>query len=378
MLTTEQQISEQIAKAKRILITFNRNWTGDVVASALALHAWLKAEGKEADIVAEKPAGSTPFSFLPGYALIKHSLDNVRRFIITLDISNAEVDQVEYRVEDRRLDFIISPKTGFFKHEDISSRLSGYRYDLIITLGAPDLESLGSVYDNDTEFFFETTIINVDRHPANESFGQINIVDVNAVAVTEILYGFMSKADAPRLDADIATCLLTGLIAETKSFKTTSVTPNSLKAASDLVARDARREEIINALYRSRQLNVLKLWGLVLTRLRDAANGRLVWSTVGGQDFLDTGTAPGNLHDVIDDLIISMPEAQLIVLLYEENDGTRAIVHSVKNLDALDLTLPYKGEGTKSLALATLDRSLADAANNLIPYLEERIMKIGQ
>lgn len=378
MLTTDQQISEQIAKAKRILITFNRNWTGDVVASALALRAWLTADNKEVDIVAEKPLGSTPYSFLPGYALIGHSLDNVRRFIITLDISNAEVDQVEYRVEDHRLDFIVSPKSGFFKHDDITSRLSGYRYDLIITLGAPDLESLGSVYDNDTEFFFETTIINLDRGAANENYGQVNHVDVNAVAVAEILYDFMAKTDATRLDADIATCLLAGLIAETKSFKTTSVTPNSLKAASDLVARDARREEIINALYRSRQLNVLKLWGIVLTRLRDAADGRLVWSTVGVQDFLDTGTTADSLHDVIDDLIISMPDAQLIVLLYEEGDVTRAIVHSVKNLDALDLTLPYKGEGTKSLVLATLDRSLADAANNLIPYLEERIMKVGQ
>lgn len=377
MLTVTQQISEQVAKAKRILITFNRDWQGDAVASSLALCAWLKAQGKEADIAAEKPLGGTQYSFLPGYALISNRLDNVRRFIISLDISNAEVEQVEYRVEDRHLDFIVSPKSGFFSSGDISSRLSGYRYDLIIAVGAPDLESLGAIYDNDTEFFFETTIINIDHHAANENFGQINLVDVNAVASAEIAYGFMSELAGDKIDADIATCLLAGLISETKSFKTQSVTPHSLKVASDLVSRDARREEIINALYRSRQLNVLKLWGCVLTNLRSAADEKLVWSNVSAQNFLDTGTNADNLPDVIDDLIISMPQAQLIVLLYEDGERTRAIVHSVKNLNALELTLAYKGEGTRNLANALIDKPLAEAANLFIPFLEERVQRLG-
>ena len=42
MLTQEQQIFEQIKKAKNILITFSAEWSGDAVSSALALNSFLK------------------------------------------------------------------------------------------------------------------------------------------------------------------------------------------------------------------------------------------------------------------------------------------------------------------------------------------------
>ncbi len=375
MLTTQQQIIEQVDKAKRILITFSRDWKGDAVASALALRAWLTARGRNTDIAAEAPSAPTPYTFLPGFALIGKELDNLRRFIISLDITNASVDQVEYRIEDKTLDFIVSPKEGFFTADDISSRSGGFRYDLIFVLGAPDLESLGTIYDDDTAFFFETTIINIDRNAANENFGQINLVDVNAVAVAEIVHGIITAAKTEPIDADIATCLLTGLIAETKSFKTPSVTPHALMIASDLITKDARREEIINALYRSRQLNVLKLWGCALTRLKSAAGDALVWTTVSNQDFTDTQTDPSNLYDVIDELIISMPEAQVIVLFFEYETGTRAIVHSTKNLNVLELTHQFKGEGSRGLAVVTVSKPLVEAVPLITTALEEKMAR---
>ncbi len=377
MLTVDEQISEQIDKAKRILITFGKEWKGDAVASALALKNWLASQNKEADIVAEKPSSPLPYSFLPGYALISHELDNIRRFIISLDITNTTVDQVEYRLEDKTLEFIVSPKNGFFTPEDISSRSSGFRYDLIFVLGAADLESLGVIYDNDTQFFFETTIINIDHQAANENFGQINLVNLNAVAVAEILYDFIILAEKPKLDADAATCLLAGLITETKSFKTQSVTPHALAIASELVTLDARREEIINALYRSRQLNVLKLWGCVLTSLKESLNGKLVWSEISTADFLATKTESMHLFDVIDELIISMPQAQIIVLVYEEKGRAKAIIHSVRNLNALELTSVFKSKGSRNLSTIDFETSLSEASKKLISTLEEKMSHLS-
>ncbi len=54
MLIQEQQIFEQIKKAKHILITFNKIWNGDAVASALAIYLFLKKLDKDVDITAEK------------------------------------------------------------------------------------------------------------------------------------------------------------------------------------------------------------------------------------------------------------------------------------------------------------------------------------
>ncbi len=380
MKTVSQQIYKAIEDASSVLITFNRTWPGDAVASALALRLWLTKLGKKVTIVAEKPSVVSPYSFLPGFSHIKPQLDNLRKFIISLDISNAEVGQIEYQVEKNKLDFIISPKNGIFTNEDISSRSSGFNFDLIITLSTPDFESLGSIYDGDTEFFFKTTVVNIDHEASNDNYGQINVVNVNAVATTELLYEFF-KDENIEIDADMATCLLTGLITETKSFKTANVTPTTLTLASDLVSLGGRREEIINVLYRSRQLNVLKLWGRLLSNLTSRMENRLIWSMVTAEDFIATETKPEDLADVIDELIVSLPQVQVIVLTHEiqSKDGkleARALIHSVKNLDALYLAQPFKAEGTRHEALVMLDNGLVKSSESFVASVEEKIKRL--
>jgi len=380
MKTIEQQILETIDKSEHILIVFNRAWSGDAVASALALRLWLLKRGKKVEVAASEPTAASMYSFLPGFSFIKPRLENLRKFIISLNITNAKVAQIEYQLEKEKLDFIISPKDGFFTNKDISSRSSGFSYDLIIALDTPDLESLGEIYDTDTAFFFETTLINIDHQASNDNYGQINLVNVNAVAATEILYGLF-EAKKEDIDPEIATCLLAGLIAETKSFKTANVTPRTLAIAADLIVHEARREEIINAVYRSRHINVLKLWGSVLMNLQSAFDNRIVWSMIRSEDFKATETKPENLIDVIDELIVSMPQAQVIVLVHEieEQDGRKqihAIVHSVKNFDAFSLVQPLAATGTRATATVSLTEGLPLAAEELIARIEEKMRRL--
>ena len=246
MLTQDQQIFEQIKKAKNILIVFKKVWSGDSVGSGLAMYLFLKKIGKDVEIAAEKFDQGNLYSFLPAYSEIKNSIENLRQFIISLDITDTKVNQIKYKVEEDTLNFIISPKDGFFSEEDISSRSSGFKYDLIISLDAPDMEALGKIYDNDTEFFYHTPIINIDCHSNNEEYGQINLIELTAVSTSEILFNLFDKYSREAIDENIATCLLAGMIAETRSFKTPNVTPNALSTAAQLVTMGARRDEIVN------------------------------------------------------------------------------------------------------------------------------------
>ena len=154
MLTQEQQIFEQINKASNILITFKKTWNGDAVASALALFLFLKKMDKNLTLAAEQFGPDKLYAFLPAYAEIKHGIDNPRKFIVSLDTTNTKVSQIKYTQEENKLNFIISPKDGFFTAADVSSSASGFKYDLIIVVSTPDLESLGLIYDNDAEFFY--------------------------------------------------------------------------------------------------------------------------------------------------------------------------------------------------------------------------------
>lgn len=380
MLTQDQQIFEQIKKAESILITFRKTWDGDAVASGLAMYLFLKKLGKKADIAAEKFEQGNLFSFLPGYGEIKNSVENLRQFIISLDIANTKVGQIKYRVKDNTLNFIVSPKDGFFSQDDITSRSSGFKYDLIITLDTPDLESLGKIYDNDTEFFYQTTILNIDHHPGNEEFGQINLVDLNAVSTSEILFSIFEKYSRDSINEDIATCLLAGMIAETRSFKTPNVTPHTLLAASQLITMGARREEIVNYLYRSRPMDVLKLWGRILARLSSDLDDRLVWSNVTYSDFTKTNTTENDLNEVIDELIVNMPKVKIIVIIYENlKNGklsSNAIVCSVKNIDALALVKEYNPAGTKKLARVKSEKPREILEKEIIEGVKDKLSKL--
>ncbi len=380
MLTQEQQIFELINKSKNILVTFSKIWDGDSVASALAMFLLLKKLDKQVDVTAEKFDQSKTFSFLPRYNEIKNSLENLRKFIISLDITNTKVNQIKYRVKDNTLNFIISPHDGFFTHEDISSRSSGFKYDLIIVVDSPDLESLGKIYDNDTEFFYKIPIINIDHNPSNEGFGQINLVELTAVATGEILFSLFNSFSRDLIDEDIATCLLAGIIAKTKSFKTPNITPQTLSAAAQLISLGARREEIVNYLYRSRSLNILKLWGRVLARLTSSLDNQLVWSVLSNYDFVKTNSNQKNLEEVIDELIINIPQAKIIALIYEkiekEKAITRALIYSVKNINSLGLTKEFNPIGTRNLAQITIDKPILEAEKIIINHIKKELEKL--
>jgi phosphoesterase RecJ-like protein len=381
MLTQEQQIFEQIKKAKNILITFSAEWSGDAVSSALALNLFLKKLGKQVDIVADSTHTNSIYSFLSDFTDIKSNFKNLKNFIISLDTTNTKVEKVKYNNEENKLNFIVTPKEGNFTEEDISSSSSKYKYDLIISIDSPDIESLGKIFEDDTEFFYKIPLINIDNHSENEEFGQINLIDLTAVSSSEILFNLLSNYSRDSIDENIATALLTGIISKTKSFKTQNVTPDSLSTVAQLISMGADRELIVNTLYRSRTIGVLKLWGRVLARLNNNHGGKLVWSVLSHMDFHKTQTSERDLSEVIDELIVSIPEARIIVLIYEVKEGekvnTKTIIHSMKGVNALQLSKEFNSSGTKNLAKFSLEKSITEAEKHIIEKIKENLTKLS-
>jgi phosphoesterase RecJ-like protein len=376
MLSQEQQIFEQIEKANSILITFNKLWNGDAVASALALYLLLKKMGKNVDVAADKSEQGRPFSFLPAYDRVDNTLENLRKFIVSVDLRNAKVGQIKYKIEDDVLNFIIAPKEGFFSKDDVSSRSGDFKYDLVIVVDTPDLESLGYIYDNDTEFFYKAAIINIDHHVSNEGFGQINHVELTATSTAEIIFELLSSAYPDLIDADIATCLLAGLISKTRNFKTANISPQALSFASQLIALGARREDIVNRLYRSRSLGVLKLWGRVLARLTETMESRIVWSVLTKVDFEKTGTTENDVYDVIDELIVNIPQAKIMMIIYESesSDGpeTKILLSTIRNISAMRLVKEYEPHGSKNIVHFSLKKNVQEAEKEIIALIKAK------
>lgn len=376
-LMAKAQIFELVRKNNSFLIAIKRDWNGDALAASLVLAMALKKIGKNVDIACDSFKAPSNLGFLPTFE-VKDHLSNLQKFILTLDTTKTKLGEFNYDHQDGKLNLYITPEEGQFNPADISTSISDYKYDTIFILGTPDLESLGSIYRNQADFFYSKPKINIDHSNKNEYFGNINFVDLAASSTSEMIYEFIKETKPESIDEDMATYVLSGIIMETKNFKTKNVTPHTMNIASELIAKGARREQIVQCLYQNRFISTLKLWGRVLSRLNNDLDDKLVWSVLSHQDFLETSTTPNELEDVIEELIVSMPKTEVIALIYEaekfNNQEVCAVVFSTRNIDASFITQKFNSVGNREIAkFSVTGNSLAQAERMIIEEIKNKI-----
>lgn len=361
-LSPKQQFNLLIKKSKRILILTHINPEGDALGSTLALYLVLKNLDKEVTAVCQDPIPET-FKFLPTISQIKQDFSGNKDFIVTIDISKVKPEKLKYKLEDNKLNIIITPKNGQFKPEDVSFEEGKYNYDLIIVLDCSNLDQIGKIYDKYVDLFYGVPIINIDHHATNEYFGKVNIVDLTATSVAEILVSLIESINPKFIDADIATCLLAGIITDTNSFKNSNTTPKSLTIAAQLVASGARQQEIIQHVYRTKPLSQLKLWGLILSKIQFDPQYKIAWSVVSQEDLKKVGAHKDQTSGVIDELISGTPNADIILLITEKEPGL--IVGSIRtttNVDAVEIAKLFNGGGhPRAAGFRIEDKSLSEA-----------------
>lgn len=357
-LKSEEQLKRAIENSREVLIAFKKEWDVDAVATSLALAQILRSRGKKADVAADGFVAPRSLQFLPDINAVQKELRQLQKFVVRLDTGRVGIDSLSYDKKDEYLDIILTPKGGQFENRDISSSSSAFRYDTVITVGAPDYNSLGSLFARHPDLFYQSATINIDNDPANEHYGNINVVDLAATSAAEIVFDAFPAKDERLLVPDVATCLLTGLFSRTKSFKTTDVTPNTLKTASELMAAGARRDDIVQNLYRTRSLSTLKLWGRALARIKYDPAIRMAWTLLVRQDFIHAGATEEYLPDVLGELISNSPEADIMSVIYEQESvsergkvaGVCALVSSEKHADVLGLVSSLEPQGHRKLA----------------------------
>lgn len=374
-LRESQQVLEAIKRSNRPLICIPTGANSDHYATALGLAKVLKKLDKQPTIVAADSKPTKNIEFISGYDEITRKLENLRKFVIELDASKTKVDELSYEIKDEKLYVYLSPKKGFWDAKDVRTSTSGYRYDLIICIGTPDYESCAHLYTENPDFFYRTPIINIDHSPDNEHYGQINVVDLTASACGEVCHDLIESIESGLIDEEVATAFLTGMIAKTKSFKTSNVTPKTLQTASKLIAKGAKREHIVRNLYRTRSIPTLRLWGRALARLKVDEMTNIVWTIISQQDFMHAGAGEEDLHDVIDELIATSPQAKVVVLVYENDEhNVCAIVRAERPLDAIALCAKFHAAGIREeVRLCFVKKNVVQVEKELIEELSKKL-----
>ncbi|MFA6522409.1 MAG: hypothetical protein WCT24_02355 [Patescibacteria group bacterium] len=373
-LAIHEQFLEAIERSARPLIVLPKTATPDDFASAFALGTLFKKLGKPIEIATVGGRSPKNLDFLGSTVAIRGDLPNIRKLLIRVKSKETKIDELSYEIHDEEVLIHLIPKTGTWNAEDVELVSDKFRYDLIIALGGSDLEQFGDLYKKYSDFFFGTPLINIDHSPANEHYGQINLVDVNAVSVSEIIFDLLREIDKSLIDASVATNLLAGMIFKTKSFKSTNVTPKTLKSAGDLMAFGAKRDEIVTHLYRTRTVETLRLWGRALARLKSDKEHGLVWTMLTKSDFVNAGADETALADVIDELIVTSPHAKIAAIFYEGVDRVHVILHAERPHDAIFLGAPFSASGTREEArLEIRETDLVGAEKKVISHIKSHI-----
>lgn len=348
-MSPKQQTTELIRQAQNILLLGHKNPDGDSLGSLLALASALKKVGKNPTAVSVEP--TPPFlAFLPNQDQLKKEISYSNDLVLHLDVSKTQFGNIGYKQlpDQQKVAVVITPKAGKFSKEDISFPELKPNYDLVIVLDTPDLARLGSIADQFADVFYETPVVNIDHHPGNDYFGKINWVDLTATSTAEILVALLESLGAGKslLDADIATCLLTGITTDTGSFQNANTTPKSFTVAAQLVAAGARQQEIVRHIYKTKPLSTLKLWGQALSRIEENPVHHYIYSTLSLNDFAASGATETESSGVIDDLLKTADGSRFVMLVSEKRGGLHASLRSLgKGIDLTEIAGLFGGGG---------------------------------
>lgn len=250
-LTPKQQTSEAIRQAETILIITGQRPNIDQAASVLALSAVLRKFGKNVTAIITDPLPQQ-MTFL-NTSKLEAKLVGLRDFILKVDMKHAEPDSVLYERVDGKMHIRITPIQGDFSQNDVSHDYGEFRhkeYDLAIVLGVPTRARIDAVYAANQSLFDRLPIVNLDFHRSNENYGAINLIEPTASSLSEMLVALAESLQNGIVDEEIATALLTGLMASTDRFTAAHTTAKSLTVAAQLMAAGAKQPTIVRSLFR--------------------------------------------------------------------------------------------------------------------------------
>lgn len=373
-MTQEEQAISLIEKSKSPLVITKQDPTGDSVGSMLAMYLALEKMGKKPAVVSHGNLGII-YRFLPKFHKIASGLPSSKEFVISVDMGSTSAKNLNYTLEGGKLRIFIDQDGAKLQKENVKvASGSELEHDLVIAVNCPNLDNIGKPFSENPEFFYKTTVVNLDHRAGNEQFGQVNVVDIDASSTAEVIYRLLSEINSELVDQDIATCLLTGIMADTKSFQLPGMNPNALTLASELIRKGANHGKIVQHMYKTRDLSQIRLWGKILMELKGDDSMKLTWSAVEYDDFKSTGAMPSHAEGVIDDILHAIPDTEMIMLLVEHEPGKfRGILHSNGNTDAKSQAIKLGGDGNRQRAYFDMEAgSVQEASSGALEALRAK------
>lgn len=304
-----RRIEELISGARRILLVTHVAPDGDAIGSMLGLGWLLKAQGKELILTCEDPVPES-CSWLPG--------------------SGGIVRQV------------------------------GNSVDLVIGLDCSDQHRMGDVLEASLSTL---PLINIDHHVTNTNFGTFNWVDPGSVATAQMILELAEVLDWP-VSENVAVCLLSGIVTDTRAFRTSNVDAMAMRATVRLMEAGASLHEITRRALDQRPLDSVRLWGQAIDSLH--LEDGILWTSVTCA-MRDRWRLHDNGYSGLANFLSGVREADVVIVFTERNDDTVDVgMRSVPGYDVAQTALALGGGGHPQAAGCTLGGNLEQVRERVL------------
>jgi phosphoesterase RecJ-like protein len=315
------EIKDLIDANQEILIFGHKDADGDTLGCSLAFAEALRSAGKQVWVLIPPPLPSM-YEFLPGFDDIKDE-----------------------------------PPHGF-------DALLAFFFD------SGNLERSGSSVK---QIAAHATIVNIDHHPSNSRFGNVNVIDADASAVGQMVMDMLDHFGYP-ITPTIATNLYVALLTDTGGFRHENTTPRALEDAARLARLGADPGRIATLVYKTRPETTLKLSGMALATMRVELEGRLAWAKVTRRMLREAGAVMAESEGIIDTLN-SIAGLELAILFKEVNaELTKISVRSRGAVDAAAMCAGFGGGGHIRAAGAEIQKPMEEAIRLVLAAAKEAII----
>ena len=318
MLDTASLI-DFLAQPQKIVITTHHKPDGDAMGSSLGLYNYLIQQGHHAQVIT--PTDYPQFlNWMPGNGDVIIYTDNV-----------AKADQL---IADA---------------------------DMIFCL---DFNALGRINEMGEKVGESNALkIMIDHHLEPQDFDDYRHWDINACATAQLVYTFIVEILGHKelVNADVASCLYTGIMTDSASFRLPNTTSTVHRIVADLIDAGAPNARIHELVYNDSTEMRLKFLGHCLANKLQVFNEfNTALITVTADELKEYDVITGDTEGIVN-YALSISSVRLAAFMVERKDKVKLSLRSKGDFPANEICKKYfSGGGHRNAAGGVSSDSLQE------------------
>lgn len=324
------ELKSLLATPQKIVITTHHKPDGDAMGSSLGLYAYLIQKGHHVTVI-------TPTD----YPYFLHWLPNNSDVIIYTEQQEKSAQLVAEAAMIFCLDF------------NTLSRIN--------ELG--ELVRASNAYK-----------LMIDHHLDPEDFDDYRHWSINACAAAQLVYDFIVNEleDGQFMNKDIATCLYTGIMTDSGSFRFPSATSTVYRIAAELIDLGAEHWRIHQLVYDNATENRLRFLGHCLSnKLEILPELHTAIITVTKEELKSFQIQTGDTEGIVN-YALSVNGIKLAAFIIERTDKVKLSLRSTGDFPANEICKKYfNGGGHRNAAGGYSDQNLEDTVTTFKALLAD-------